>query len=99
MRRRYREKRDILIDALEHDLPDARVGGAAAGLHVTAWLPLGSDEHETAARARAAGVGVHELHVHCTTRAPWPPALLLGYALPTASDLRTGVRLLAQALA
>jgi DNA-binding transcriptional MocR family regulator len=28
----------------------------------------------------------------------WPPALLLGYALPTESEIATGARLLAQAI-
>jgi GntR family transcriptional regulator/MocR family aminotransferase len=75
-----------------------RVGGAAAGLHLLAWLPEGCDEHGTAVRARAAGVGVHELHTHCTTHAPRPAALLLGYALPTETEIRTGVRLIAKAV-
>jgi len=51
-----------------------------------------------AALARAAGVGLHELHRHCTTRAPAPPALLLGFALPGEADLPAAVRLLARAV-
>lgn len=35
---------------------------------------------------------------HCTTHAPSAPALLLGFALPTESELITGTRLLAEAL-
>jgi hypothetical protein len=38
------------------------------------------------------------LHRHCTARAPFPPALLLGFALPGESDLPAAVRLLAQAV-
>ena len=63
-----------------------------------AWLPEGLDEHETAMRARDAGVAVHELHRHCTIHTTWPPALLLGYALPTEVEIRTAVGLLAGAL-
>ena len=63
-----------------------------------AWLPGGADEHATAMRARRAGVGLHELHRHCTTRAPSPPALLLGFALPTESELRAATKLLAEAI-
>jgi len=98
MRRRYRAKRDLLIDALGRRLPEVRVGGAAAGLHLLAWLPEACDERSTAMRARAAGVGVHELHRHCTTQAAWPPALLLGYAFPTEWEIRTAVRLLGEAV-
>jgi DNA-binding transcriptional MocR family regulator len=78
--------------------PARRVGGTAAGLHLIAWLPEGADEHATAMRARSRGVGLHELHRHCTTRAPAPPALLLGFAFPGESDLITATRLLAGAL-
>jgi GntR family transcriptional regulator/MocR family aminotransferase len=98
MRRRYRAKRDILVGALRAYLPEVRVGGTAAGLHVLAQLPDGADERATALRARSAGVGVHELRRHCTVYAPTPPALLLGFALPGESDLVTATRLLAGAV-
>lgn len=98
MRRRYRAKRNVLLDALGHYLPEVRIGGTDAGLHLLAWLPNGSDEHATAMRARRFEVGVHELHRHCETHAPSPPALLLGFALPTESQLSTAIRLLAEAI-
>ena len=97
MRRRYRAKREVLIDALHTSLPGVRIGGTAAGLHLLARLPDGTDEHATAMRARRSGVGVHELHRHCTAHAPYPPALLLGFALPSESELRAATRLLAEA--
>ena len=97
-RRRYRAKREVLIDALGKHIPAARVSGTAAGLHLLAWLPDGTDEHATAMRARRSGVGVHELHRHCTTHAANPPALLLGFALPSESDLITATQLIAQAI-
>jgi len=98
MRRRYRAKREALVGALGRNLPAARVGGTAAGLHLIAWLPDGTDERATAIAARQAGVGLHELHRHCTTRAPSPPALLLGFALPTVSDLEAATKLIAESL-
>jgi GntR family transcriptional regulator/MocR family aminotransferase len=98
MRRRYRAKRDILTGALREHLPDVRISGTAAGLHLLAWLPDGADEHATAMRARSSGVGLHELHRHCTTHAPSPPALLLGFALPSESELIAATRLLAEAI-
>jgi GntR family transcriptional regulator / MocR family aminotransferase len=75
-----------------------RISGAAAGLHLLAWLPDSADEHATAMRARRSGVGVHELHRHCTTHASSSPALLLGFALPSESELITATRLLAEAI-
>ena len=98
MRRRYRAKRNVLVDALGQHLPDVRVSGTEAGLHVLAWLPDGADEHATAMRARRSGVGLHELHRHCTTLAPSPPAFLLGFAHPSESDLMAATKLIAEAI-
>ncbi|HZR51557.1 MAG TPA: PLP-dependent aminotransferase family protein [Streptosporangiaceae bacterium] len=98
MRRRYLVKREVLVSALSTYLSAARVSGTAAGLHLLAWLPDGTDEHATATRAREAGVGLHELHRHCTTSAPSPPALLLGFAYPTESDLIAATTIIADAL-
>ena len=98
MRRRYSAKRNLLVGELGKHLPEVRVSGTEAGLHLLAWLPEDANEHETARRARHAGVGLHELHRHCTTYAPSPPALLLGFALPSESDLIAATALLAQAI-
>jgi GntR family transcriptional regulator/MocR family aminotransferase len=98
MRRRYRTKRDLLQVLLEKHLPDAGVRGAAGGLHLLATLPDGADESATAQAARRSGVALHELHRHCTVHAPTPAALLLGYAFPTAAEIRTAMKLIAQAV-
>lgn len=94
MRGRYAEKREILVEALARHLPDVVVQGAPAGLHLLATFPADTDEHAAAERARQAGVGLHELHYHCTTVASRPPAFVLGYALPTGSELRAAARIL-----
>ena len=98
MRRRYSAKRNLLVGELGKHLPEVRVSGTEAGLHLLAWLPEDANEHETARRARHSGVGLHELHRHCTTYAPSPPALLLGFALPSESDLIAAAALLAKAI-
>jgi GntR family transcriptional regulator/MocR family aminotransferase len=98
MRRRYRSKRELLINTLAEHAPELRVSGAAAGLHVIAWLPERCDEHGVALRAAELGVGVHELHRNCLADGEWPAALLLGYALPTESEISAGAQLLAQAI-
>ncbi len=98
MRRRYRAKRELLIDTLAQHAPAVRLSGAAAGLHVMAWLPAACDEHAVALRAGELSVGVHELHRNCMAEGEWPAALLLGYALPTEAEISTGAQLLAQAI-
>ena len=87
MRRRYRAKREVLIGALRTHLPEVHISGTAAGLHLLAWLPDGVDEQGTAARVRRSGVGVHELHRHCTTHAP-SPARARGAGFPARLDPR-----------
>jgi GntR family transcriptional regulator/MocR family aminotransferase len=98
MRRRYSAKRNVLVGALRQHLPEVRIGGTPAGLHLLAWLPDETDEYLTSMQARRSGVAVHELHRHCTTHAPSPPALLLGFALPTPSDLIAATGLLAESI-
>jgi DNA-binding transcriptional MocR family regulator len=99
MHERYAAKRHALVGSLVDRVPGVRVGGASAGLHLIAWLPADVDEHESAVRARASGVGTHELHYHRTTVAPHPPAFVLGCAVPAESELRTAATLLGQAIA
>jgi GntR family transcriptional regulator / MocR family aminotransferase len=78
-RRIYHNRRRALIDALQECLPEASVGGAAAGLHLIAWLPERADETAIADAAASRGVAIHTLHQFCAVTAPRPPALLLGY--------------------
>jgi GntR family transcriptional regulator / MocR family aminotransferase len=80
-RPRYQARRDALIRALSHHMPEATVGGAPLGLHLIAWLPDGADEAQVRTHATDRGIALHTLHRHAVVRAPRPPALLLGYGL------------------
>jgi GntR family transcriptional regulator/MocR family aminotransferase len=80
-RRQYHARRNALIDALAKRMPEAAVGGAAAGLHLIAWLPEGTDEAAITDAAAERGVAIHTLHQDCSVTAPLAPALLLGYGL------------------
>ncbi|MGH3393214.1 MAG: hypothetical protein ACRDPO_00845, partial [Streptosporangiaceae bacterium] len=70
-RRSYRDRRDALAAALAARLPEVRVSGAAAGLHLLVHLTAGADAGAVAARARAAGVRVVSLDAYRV--APGPP--------------------------
>ncbi len=98
MRRRYRVRRDAMIDALGEHLPAARLQGIAAGLHVVAHLPSGVDESRLAAAARERGVCVHPLGWHRAEPRPDRPGLVLGYASLSETSIKLGVRELACAL-
>jgi GntR family transcriptional regulator/MocR family aminotransferase len=53
MRLRYRRRRDLLLHALERELPELEVRGLAAGLYVEAVLPEGTVEPRGVEEARA----------------------------------------------
>jgi len=94
-RREYQLRRTALIDALAEHLPQASVGGAAAGLHLIAWLPGDADEAAIADGAAERGVAIHTLHHDCAVTAPRGPALLLGYGLIVAPSIARAVEQLA----
>ena len=98
-RREYQIRRSALIEALGRHLPGAGVGGAAAGLHLTAWLPADADEAAIADAAARRGVAIHTLHQDCWVTAARGPALLLGYGLITAPAIPRAVEQLAIAAA
>lgn len=100
MRRRYRRRRDALVEALGVHLPGATVRGVSAGIHVYVELPEGIDEDAVVARAARAGVSV------VGARAMWSPeraggaapALVLGYAGLSEMRLVKAAELLGQAV-
>jgi GntR family transcriptional regulator / MocR family aminotransferase len=97
-RRHYHARRNVLIDALAEELPAVSVRGAAAGLHLIAWLPDGGDEDGVADAAADRGVAVHTLHGDCSVSAPLGPALLLGYGLIGETAIPRAVEQLAMAV-
>lgn len=58
LRRRYRERRDAFLRAMERELPDWAVMGNAGGLHLTLALPPGVSEGRLVAAASACGLSV-----------------------------------------
>jgi GntR family transcriptional regulator/MocR family aminotransferase len=93
-----REKRAALLEALAAALPDGRVRGIDAGLHVLLELPPGIAEAKVVEAAAAAGVKVQGL-VDFTRAQPGPSALVLGYGLPSIRELREAVAVIAGAAA
>ena len=96
-RRRYHARRNALAGALAEQLPDVRVAGASAGLHLIAWLPEGTEELAITDAAAERGVAIHALHQDCALCAPAPPALLLGYGQISEPAIPRAVRELADA--
>jgi GntR family transcriptional regulator / MocR family aminotransferase len=74
----YQARRDRLITALAEQLPDLRVEGIAAGLHVLLRLPPGLDDRRVADDAAQEGIYVEPLS-RFALRAGGPPGLVIGY--------------------
>src|SRR5580693_3880171 len=99
VRKRQRTRRDALLGALREQLPEARVQGIPAGLHLLITFPdrAGTvDDVDLAERIHRAGVQVHPLSWH--RQRPGPPGLVLGYAAHTPDQLREAARRIARAV-
>ncbi|MFI6712002.1 PLP-dependent aminotransferase family protein [Nonomuraea sp. NPDC050478] len=78
MRREYRRRRDALVESLARELPEVRVLGIEAGLHVYLELPRGWDEDRMAAAARKLGLVAEP--VGGMRFGAGPPAVVAGFA-------------------
>ncbi|MFJ1754530.1 PLP-dependent aminotransferase family protein [Kitasatospora sp. NPDC088134] len=96
VRPRYRARRDALAEALRTHLPQARLQGVAAGLHLYADLPADTDEQAVADAAARRGVRVAT--VGPGRLAPGGPALALGCAGLPEQRLREAAALLGEAV-
>lgn len=95
-RQAIRHRHEVLLAALEAELPGWRVTPTRAGLHVHLTLPPGLSEAEAANRAAAAGVALTPAGP--LAQLPRPPAALLAFAHLPPERLRAGVARLAHAL-
>jgi GntR family transcriptional regulator/MocR family aminotransferase len=97
VRKRQRSRRDALLRTLREQLPEARVQGVAAGLHLLITFPgLAGPDSELAEAVLRAGVLVQALSWH--RMRPGPPGLVLGYAAHTPDRLREAARRIARVL-
>lgn len=96
-RQRYRAKRSLLLEAVSAEMPEARLGGIAGGLHAVLELPPGADEREVVAAAARAGVKVQGLGDYVFDH-PRPPSLVVGYGPPSDRELRRAVTVIAEAV-
>ncbi|MFF7650315.1 PLP-dependent aminotransferase family protein [Streptomyces sp. NPDC007983] len=97
-RRRFRGRRDLLVRTLGAELPQARVSGTAAGLHILLHLPSGTDTPRTVRTAAAAGLRVADLDDYRVTDSA-DRALVLGYGNIGDTEIPAAVALLREALA
>src|SRR5207244_8029884 len=97
-RRRYRARRDALVQSLSRHLPRARVTGVAAGLHAVVRLERAVDGSELALAALRRSLGVYPLGYAFMQPRPGHDQPVLGDAHLPAPGVRPVIRLLAQVL-
>jgi GntR family transcriptional regulator/MocR family aminotransferase len=95
----YRRRRDRLVAALAREVPDVRVSGIAAGLHVLVRLPDGLTEEDVIARAAARGLALLGLARDRAGAQDLGPALVVGYATPPGHAFSAAVARLCAVLA
>src|SRR5919108_4772236 len=98
MRGSYRRRRDLLVESLADQLPEAAVRGIAAGLHATVQLPDGDDEQAITEEARRRRIEVTTMGDYRMSPGAHPATLLLGYAQIPEAAIRPGVEALADAV-
>jgi len=96
MRQLYRGRRDALVTALAQELPDARVHGIAAGMHVMVELGAGDDERAIRDAARERRIRFETLADYGV--AEGPPMLMLGYGQIAEQAIPAGIAELAAAV-
>ncbi|MFI9846481.1 PLP-dependent aminotransferase family protein [Nonomuraea sp. NPDC051941] len=90
MRREYRRRRDALVRALAEELPEVRVKGIDAGLHVYLELPAGWDELTAALVAQELGLSAEP--VGPMRESAGPAAVVVGFARLPAHKALDAVR-------
>ncbi|MBI5879933.1 MAG: PLP-dependent aminotransferase family protein [Chloroflexi bacterium] len=92
MRTLYAQNQAALVDSVARELEGRlSITGAAAGMHVLAWLPPGADDRAVSSRLLDAGIEAPPLSQYALgplTRG----GLVLGYAGLTPRQIRDGVR-------
>jgi GntR family transcriptional regulator/MocR family aminotransferase len=78
-RQRFRARRDALVAALARELPQARIGGQRAGLHLVLDLPPGVPAARIVAAAPAHGIELCDIDQLCLAGEPDPGRLMVGY--------------------
>ncbi|OBI88850.1 PLP-dependent aminotransferase family protein [Mycobacterium asiaticum] len=82
MRRRYRDRRDALVETLDRHAPSVSVHGIAAGLHAVVSLPDDAVESEVVSRALRQGIALTGLAPFWHGAGPRTAGIVVGYGTP-----------------
>jgi GntR family transcriptional regulator / MocR family aminotransferase len=91
MRMLYMDRRRALVHALQSQMGDmAEVIGSAAGMHLVALLPPGTNDISISKDAARMGISAAPLSM-CYARPPMRGGLILGYGGANVQQIRAGV--------
>ncbi|MFI6623113.1 PLP-dependent aminotransferase family protein [Streptomyces sp. NPDC050528] len=97
-RKRYRNRRDAVVQALAEQLPHAPISGIAAGLHLILRLPATLDTAAVVTAAAARSLRVADLTTYHATNDHADHGLVLGYGNLADNAVTEAVRQLHQAI-
>lgn len=97
-RKRYRHRRDALVQALAHQLPGAPVSGIAAGLHLILRLPATVDTAAVVTTAATRSLRIADLAAYHATEDHADHGLVLGYGNLADNTVTEAVRHLHEAI-
>jgi GntR family transcriptional regulator/MocR family aminotransferase len=99
LRKAYGQRRQVLIQALNHHFPNqVCCSEVAAGLHVMLYLRPDWNEKEVVSKAAQAGVGLYPGAPYHLEQSP-PPSILLGFSGLTEAEIEEGIARLSSVLA
>jgi GntR family transcriptional regulator/MocR family aminotransferase len=100
MRTLYAERRRVLVAGLERELggDGVRVVGGAAGMHLVALLPEGTDDRALALRAVRAGLSVAPLSECYAEARRARPGMVLGFGSTRPREMAAAVKRLAEVI-
>lgn len=87
----YAERRQVLIDALQRELPDLSIQPADQGMHIVVWLPHGLNDVAIASTASKAGIALRALSPMCSENRQLS-GLMLGFGGFTGPQLMDAVK-------
>ncbi|TAL52038.1 PLP-dependent aminotransferase family protein [Pandoraea sp.] len=96
MRRLYRERQQVLRDALSRYFPQAPILGGNCGMHLTLRLPPHIVDRKVVELAQARQIGVGALSRFAIGGATQGNGLVIGYGNTSAQEIPGGVRVLAR---
>jgi GntR family transcriptional regulator/MocR family aminotransferase len=87
----YAERRQVLMDALQRELPELRIQPADQGMHIVVWLPEGLDDVAIASSASKADIALRALSPMCSGNLQLS-GLMLGFGGFTGTQLIGAVK-------